>query len=158
MEEGHGGVAAVDADDRSAGMGAGSAKIDAGHGGAGGEAVGPHVGGQALALKDVAAGEADFLLDVGRAEDLDVEDGGVDVGAEAGERGEREMADFVAAGVPTCRGRNGRGRIGRRRSWCGGREGRRRGRGRFGSRVRTRGERAGRRGARRRKRISIRLW
>ena len=102
-EDGHGGVAAVDGDDAAAGVGAGAAHVDAGHGGAGGEAVGPHVGRQAFALEDVAAGEADLLLDVGRPEDLGVDDGGVgavDVGAEAADGAQRECADLVAARVP----------------------------------------------------------
>ena len=72
-------------------MGARSAEIKAGHGCAGGEAVGVHVGREALALKDVAASEADFLLDVGRAEHLGVNDGVRDVGTEAPEGVEGEV-------------------------------------------------------------------
>ena len=53
----------------------------------------------------MAAGEADFLLDVGRAEDLGVDYGGIDtpvadIGAEAGEGIESESAHFVATFVP----------------------------------------------------------
>src|SRR3984885_4970938 len=85
-QNGHGGVAAVDGDDRAAGMGAGAAHVKAGHRCAGGKTIRPHVRRQAFALEDVAAGEADLLLDVRRAEDLGVDDGGAgafDVGAEA---------------------------------------------------------------------------
>ncbi len=48
-------------------MGGGSAEVDAGHRCAGGEAVGEHVGWEAVALEDVASGEAYFLFDVGWA-------------------------------------------------------------------------------------------
>ncbi len=48
----------------------------------------------------MAAGEADFLLDVRRPEHLRVDDGGVDVGAEAGERTQSEAAHLVAARIP----------------------------------------------------------
>ena len=77
FENGHSGIAAVDADDAAAGVGAGSAEVEAKHGCARGEAVGEHVGGEAIALEDVASGEAYFLFDVGWAQGLDVEDGGV---------------------------------------------------------------------------------
>ncbi len=66
-------------------MGAGAAEVDAGHGGAGREAVAPHVGRQAFALEDVAAGEANFLFDVGRPEDLGIDDRCGNVAAEASE-------------------------------------------------------------------------
>lgn len=105
LQDGHGGVATVDADYGAAGVGAGSAEIHALHRGAGGEALVPHVRREALALEDVSAGEADFLLDVGRAKDLGVDDGGVgeavaDVAAEAGQGFHRKSTDFVAALIP----------------------------------------------------------
>ena len=53
----------------------GSAQIDAGHGRTRSEAVGPHVRRQALSLENVATGEAYFLLDVGRPQNLGVDDG-----------------------------------------------------------------------------------
>ncbi len=65
----------------------------------------PHIRRQALALEDVAAGEADLLLDVRRPQDLRVDDGAVDVGAEAAEGIEGEVADFVAAFVPGAMGK-----------------------------------------------------
>src|SRR5471030_718830 len=99
-QNGHGGVAAVDGDDAATGVRAGPAEINTGHGGFCGEAAAPHVGGQAFSLEDVAAGEADFLLDVRRAEHLHVDDSGGEVGTEAAERGEREVADGGAMVVP----------------------------------------------------------
>ena len=135
LEHGHCGVAPVDADDAAAGMRACSAEIHAGHGSARSESIGPHVLRQALALKDVAAGESDFLLDVGRAEHLRVNDGGVDVAAEARQGIERQLADFVAALVPGCRRQTCTARIEQRRSWCARRRGQRKNRARFGSRV-----------------------
>ena len=85
FEDGHGGVSSVDADYAAAGVGACSAEIEALHGCAGGEAIGPEVLRETFALEDVAACEADFLLDVGWAEDLGVDDGGGEIGAEAGD-------------------------------------------------------------------------
>ncbi len=48
-----------------------------------GEAVLPHLVGEALALEDAAAGEADPLLDVGRAEHLVLDDLVAEAGREA---------------------------------------------------------------------------
>src|ERR1700722_16496427 len=72
-EDSHGGVAAVDGDDRAAGVSAGAAHVEARHGCTAGKTVGPHVWRQALTLEDVAAGEPNLLLDVGRPEDLGVD-------------------------------------------------------------------------------------
>src|SRR6185503_18392762 len=105
LQDGHGGVAAINADDGAAGVSAGAAEIHALHRSARGEALVPHVCRQAFALEDVSSGEADFLLDVWRAEDLSIDDGCVDpaiadVAAETGERFHCKGANFVAALVP----------------------------------------------------------
>jgi hypothetical protein len=84
-EDCHGGVAAVDADDAAAWMGAGSAEVEASHRCARGEAIGVHMRGKAVTLEDVAAGKTYFFFDVGWAEDLHVNDSSVHVGAEAAE-------------------------------------------------------------------------
>src|SRR4051812_37075718 len=55
----HRGVAAVDGDDAAAGVGGGAAEEDARHRGAVVEASVPHIGRQAFALEDMAAGQAD---------------------------------------------------------------------------------------------------
>ena len=54
------------ADHAAAGVRRGAAEVEAGDGGARREAPVPHLVGQALALEDVAAGEPDARLDVGR--------------------------------------------------------------------------------------------
>src|SRR3954464_14756875 len=105
LENRHRRVATVDTDDAAAGMRAGTAQIEAWHGRARREALVPHVRRQALALEDVPPGEAHFLLDVGRAEDLCIDDGRIDVRAEARERIEGEGADLVAAAVPVALGK-----------------------------------------------------
>jgi hypothetical protein len=56
--------------------------------------------GQALALEDVAAGQPDLTLDVGRTEHLDVLDRVLEPAAEAADRGDREPPDLVAPRVP----------------------------------------------------------
>ena len=86
----HRGVAAVDGDDAAAGVGAGAAEEEAGHGGPGFEAAVPHECREALALEDVPAGQADLALDVGGAEDLGVDDRLGHVVAVAGDRGQRQ--------------------------------------------------------------------
>src|SRR6202050_3152337 len=55
---------------------------------------------QTIALKDMAASEADFLLDVGRTKNLCVDDGRGEIEAEAAERAQRKTADLVAARFP----------------------------------------------------------
>ncbi len=70
VEDGLGSVTAVEGDHAVGGMGGRAAEVDAGRGGARGEPVLSHLIRRALALEDVAAGEADPLLDVGRAEHL----------------------------------------------------------------------------------------
>src|SRR5207244_1273146 len=60
----------------------------------------PHLIGQAFALEDVTAREADARLDVGRTEDLALDHALGDVRREAGDRLEHAVADLVAARVP----------------------------------------------------------
>ena len=66
-EDFHRGVPAVDGDHTAAGVGAGPAKVDAGHRRLRGEPAVPEIVGEDLALEDVATGQADVPLDVGRA-------------------------------------------------------------------------------------------
>ena len=76
FEDGHCGIAAVDADHAAARMGARSAQIDAGQGRARRKALRPHARGQAFALKNVAAGESDLALYIRGTESLGIDDGG----------------------------------------------------------------------------------
>src|SRR3954466_11062712 len=71
VEHGLGGVAAVDRDHAAARMGARPAQVAALRTGAVGQPPVPHELRQALALEDVAAGEPDLALDVGRRERLE---------------------------------------------------------------------------------------
>ena len=101
----HGGIAAVDANDAAAGVGACSAQVHAFHRSACGETFIPHVGGETFTLKDVSAGEAYSLFNVGWPENLGIDNGGVelagaDVAAEAGKRFHCQTAHFVSPLVP----------------------------------------------------------
>src|SRR5581483_6780001 len=98
------GVAAVGGDDAAAGMGSCAAEPEPGDGSGGGEAPVPHLVGEALALEDVAAGEADAGLDVGGAEHLAVDDAVGHVGGEAGDLGDDGVGDPVPPGFPVALG------------------------------------------------------
>src|SRR4051794_37688670 len=100
FENGHRGVAAVHTDHAPARMGGGAAEVEAGHGGAGPEAPVPHLVGKAVALEDVAAGEADAGLDVGRPEDLAFDHAVAHVRREAGDLGECGVRDLLAPRLP----------------------------------------------------------
>jgi len=96
----HSGVAAIDRNDATTRMCASPAEKDAGHGRAGAQAVAPHVRRQAFALKNVAAGEPDFLFNVRRPKRFRIDHSGGNVAAEAGEGGESELPGRIAMVVP----------------------------------------------------------
>ena len=86
-------------------MGGGTAQVQPGHWGAGGEAALPHLVGQAVALEDVAAGEPDPRLDVGRTEHLPLLDAVEEVGGEPGHLREKtldELRDNLKEVVELC--------------------------------------------------------
>ena len=68
------------------------------------EAAVPHLVRHRLALEDLAAGEPDPRLDVGRAEHVHVLDALVDVGGVDGDRVEDQPPDLLAARVPVALG------------------------------------------------------
>src|SRR6266849_5286448 len=100
-ENSHRGVAPIDADHAAARMRARSAQVDARHGRARRKPVGPHISRQALTLKNVTAGESDLPLDIRGTKHLRIDDGAVDIGAEAGQGVERELADFLPPLIPS---------------------------------------------------------
>ncbi len=55
------------------------------------QTIAPHVGGQALALKNMAAGEADLLFDIGRAQRFSFDHSIGDVATEARQSIERTL-------------------------------------------------------------------
>ena len=81
----HGRVTSVDRDNAAARVCAGAAEKDSGHGSPRFQSPVPHEGRQAFTLEDVAAGQADFALDIRGTQDLHVDDGGGHVVAEAGD-------------------------------------------------------------------------
>src|SRR6201996_5596774 len=99
-QEGGGGVAAVEGDDRTRGVGRGSAHVETRDRGSGREAALPHLVGGHLALEDVAAGKADAALDVGWAEDFGLLQAVGEVGGEAGDQVDELLLDVLAAAVP----------------------------------------------------------
>src|ERR1700761_1601901 len=99
-EQGRGGVAAVQGDHAAGGVGGGAAEVDARDRRARREADLPHLVGRHLALEDVAAGEADALLDVGRAEDFRFLEAVREVGGEAGDQVDELLLDVLAPAVP----------------------------------------------------------
>src|ERR1700730_8125494 len=64
LQHDHGCVASVDADHAATRMRTSSTKIHALHRSACSQPIGPHIGGQALTLKNVTAGEAHLSLDI----------------------------------------------------------------------------------------------
>ena len=99
----HGGIAAIDADDASARVGTRAAEIDALHWSSGGQATAPHVGRQALALKDVSTRQANFLLNVGRSKHLCIHNSVVQIAAKAAYGAQRQISHLVPPFVPTTR-------------------------------------------------------
>ena len=87
-----------------AGMGGGAAEVEAGHRRARRQPSLPHLVGRHLALEDVAAGEADPALDVGRAEHLAVLQAVGEVGREAADQVDELALDVAAAAVPVALG------------------------------------------------------
>src|SRR6266851_774308 len=69
-ENSHCGIAPIYADHAASRMRACSAQVDARHGRARRKPAGPHIGRQALTLKNVTAGESDLLLNVRGAKRL----------------------------------------------------------------------------------------
>ncbi len=97
-------VAPVDGDHAATRVGASPAQEYAWHRCSRFKSTIPHVRGQTLPLKDVAARQPDFPLDVGRAEHLDIKHGLGDVVAVTGDRPEREVFDIVATTLPIAAG------------------------------------------------------
>src|SRR3954465_9681817 len=96
----HGGVAAVEGDDAAPRVRGGPTEVRRGHRRAGRQAVLPHLIRGDLALEDVAAGEADALLDVRRAEDLVGLELGPEAGREALDQVDELAGDLGSAGLP----------------------------------------------------------
>ena len=86
-------------------MSAGATKVDAGHGGARGEAPAPHVSRQALALENMAAGEPDLLLNIRRAHHLRFQHRIGQVGTEAADGIESQLAHLLAMVIPGAGGK-----------------------------------------------------
>src|ERR1700689_1675545 len=96
----HGGVAAVHGDDATAGVGTGAAEVKSGHRSPGSEAVAPHVARQAVALKNMASGEAHFLLDIRRSHHLCFQHRIRQVGTETADGIESQLAYPLAMIIP----------------------------------------------------------
>jgi hypothetical protein len=78
----------------------GAAEVEAGNRRPRGEPVLPHLRGQDVSLEDVAAGQPDPGLDVGRAEHLVVDQAVLDAGREAVDQVDELSRDLIAARVP----------------------------------------------------------
>ena len=121
LQHRHRRVAAVERDHAAARVGGGAAEVEAGDRRARRQPVLPHLVGRDLALEDVAAGQADALLDVGRPEHLVGLQPVLEAGREAVDQVDELARDLVAALVPGAVARARTARTGRRRSAGGGR-------------------------------------
>src|SRR3954463_15821566 len=96
----HGGVAPVQRDHAPAGVRGGAAQVQAVDRRARRQPVLPHLVGRDLALEDVAAGEADARLDIGRAEHLIALQPALEAGREAVDQRDELARDVVSSLVP----------------------------------------------------------
>ncbi len=99
-EYGHSRIAAIHRNDAAAGVRASAAEIHTGHGRSARKPIAPHILRQTLSLEDVASGQADFFLDIRRAEHLGIDYGIRNVTAEARQSIECMLFRFVAMRVP----------------------------------------------------------